>query len=120
MTETENADKRITDASELVGKTIERITGVGHDRYDLAIRFTDGSYVVFDLDHDSTCDEPIYADIDRCDLSPWMMLGLGLITPEEKKARDEAHRASLVAAQEARDRENYERLKARFEQPTTP
>ncbi len=96
---------------EAIGKTIERITDVYNQA---AIRFTDGTYLVIETDHE---DAPIYmgrafrwSEWHRHDL-----VEIGVCTGEEFDAKmREEHAASELKAAAAEHAE-FERLRKKFE-----
>ena len=105
--------KQITDLDELAGKTIERFVYCEDDIDDvLALIFTDGTFVRIKAGRDWEGAElnwgsAPYRD-DEC-------IAIGLMTREEANQRQAEAERKRLAQDERRERETYDRLRAKFE-----
>jgi hypothetical protein len=105
---------QITDLAALAGKTIERVTTFGYGMWPeaLGLIFTDGTYFRV-------------AAFEEEDTNPWLewdhepddheKIELGLMTKDEYAERQAANAAAEREQRVARDRAEYERLRAKFE-----
>ncbi len=86
------------------GLTIEKAWSDGDE---VGVRFTDGTVFYAYDDESSNLDS-------HHRIGPSSLVRLGLLTDEQRRAKDEAERKRNAGAQEERDRKEYERLKAKF------
>lgn len=106
--------RQITDLSALAGKTVARATFL--DGWDeLAVVFTDGTFLYVDIfysydDGEFTIDRAANFDVRR---------KIGIATEAEIEAdriAREREAAEIARIKERREREEFERLKAKFDQ----
>lgn len=102
------AAKQIVDSEDLVGLTIEK---VNVDFGEARIKFTDGRFAILAVDRDEI--DPEIEMSRQADI--YAMIELGLVTytdhVEENKAQIEVHEQS----KRDQERNDYERLKKKFE-----
>ncbi len=107
---------RITDLDDLIGKTIEAVHGYDDgDNEAIGIRFSDGTYAYIVAHRGYECAELEIGD-DEPNLT--FAVKLGIVSQEEQeriRVEEEAARVKQARWLELRDRETYERLKAKFE-----
>jgi hypothetical protein len=106
--------RQITDLSALAGKTVARATFI--DGYDkLAVVFTDGTFLYVDIEFSYEDGElAIDGDVDFDDRQK-----MGIATEAEIEAdriARERRAAKDAATRERREREEFERLKAKFDE----
>lgn len=104
---------QLKNSDELVGKTIAFVTDPTWEP-KCGIRFTDGTFVILQAENgwdgsDATmsidCDEP----------DDGVQFDLGLIDKNEWLRREDAKKQKLVESHLKRERDEYERLRAKFE-----
>lgn len=105
--------RQITDLSALAGKTVARATFInGCD--ELAVIFTDGTFLYVDIEFSYEDGElAIDGDVDFDDRQE-----MGIATEAEIEAdriAGERKAAEAAASKERREREEFERLKAKFD-----
>jgi hypothetical protein len=103
---------QLTGTDDLAGKTLERVVYHGDDLY---LIFTDATFVAFEATHhyESEPEVEIKGRVTFFD-----RVRLGLVSPEDIAAHEESERqkkADVIAANAAKERAEYERLKAKFE-----
>jgi hypothetical protein len=117
MSEKGNEPVQIKGVEELEGKTIERVIGLERYDSDHGLVFADGSFVVLKLRCEYEDEEPELM-IDDAPANDYTLLLFGLIDHKEYRARADAKEAERIARkaaeQEAKDRAEYERLRAKF------
>ena len=81
------------------------------------LTFTDGTFVTLGIEkaYDRYDDGIEETDLELDDFGDDKLVGLGVITQLELDERREQKRKKLADAQEKREREQYERLKHKFE-----
>lgn len=102
--------KQITDAAELVGKTIARTHSLyASGWYDAAIIFTDGSFLLLEAEGEdaSIC-------INARPPDQWTLEGLGVITEDERKVRVAERQKTQRAKIEADERARLAELLAKY------
>lgn len=107
--------RALESAEECVGKTV---AGAHDDGCRIALSFTDDTALVLELDH-GYYDDVSLSICGEDDLDPHDKVSLGIastadIASEENRKRDDE--AARIATEERHARDQYERLKKRFEQ----
>jgi hypothetical protein len=103
---------QLTGINDLAGKTLERVVYYGDDLY---LIFTDATFAAFEATHGYECETEVEIK-DRVNFS--ILVKLGLVSPEDIAAHEESERqkkTDVIAANAAKERAEYERLKAKFE-----
>lgn len=105
--------------TECIGKTVEGFAFGGMFNSQFVMSFTDGTFVCLEALYEglgelTVIEDELYAgEFDRKEL-----IRLGIVQPGELEALEEKRRQTMIQEQrlaaEARDREEYERLKKKF------
>lgn len=107
------AEGRLNRISDAKGKTIE----FAHCKSEsLGIKFTDGTYYFAEAQHDGDPNDVSAWVEEEDDIAHRDAFYVGLISREDLDAYETAAQTKGAAEQEARDRQQYERLKAQFEE----
>lgn len=108
--------ERYTTEKNMVGKTIAQVLH-SYTNDEIFIRYTDGTYTIFTAEDDAS--EGIYVWIPEGDskLSEnlHILLELGVLTAEEYETSVKAAEERRAYEVERRERQELERLKARYE-----
>jgi hypothetical protein len=103
----------VTDAEELVGKTIRGMTS-DHIVGEKVIAFEDGSFAVFSAyrdEYEESCDVCMSTRVDNLRT----LVGIGLLSEEDVLAEIKARNVDYLRAQQTRERERYWELKLKHE-----
>ena len=107
--------------TEAVGKTLAAVEfSESHYSGQCVLVFADGTFATLGIDRGCEYgDEEITEEpLDLFDFGDEKLVRAGVVTADElaamRKARDDKHSAAYRARQEARDRQEFERLKQKF------
>jgi hypothetical protein len=101
--------KQIKSLDGFLGKTIECALSDGSS---LRLRFTDGDYAA--LVAVRGYDDDVDIEVESGDLNYAELHELGLLSDEEYQRRHAEHRRRTDAAAEAHERQQFERLRAKY------
>lgn len=107
--------------TEAVGKTLQAVEfSASYCGGQAVLAFTDGTFATLGVErgYESGDEEIVEEPLAVFDFGDEKLVRAGLVTAKEleamRKARDEQQRAERQAQQEARDRQEFERLKRKF------